>query len=91
MIVGTGHIGERLAEILKVFQTNITGVNRSGREVPHFDQIIKQDDLLNHISEMDIVVSLLPDTSETHYFFDKSVFSQMKKVFYLLMQDAGNC
>ena len=79
MIVGTGHIGERLAEILKVFQTNITGVNRSGREVPHFDQIIKQDDLLNHISEMDIVVSLLPDTSETHYFFDKSVFSQMKK------------
>lgn len=79
MIVGTGHIGERLAEILKVFQTKITGVNRSGREVPHFDQIIKQDDLLNHISEMDIVVSLLPDTSETHYFFDKSVFSRMKK------------
>ncbi|MCS6723485.1 NAD(P)-binding domain-containing protein, partial [Proteus mirabilis] len=79
MIVGTGHIGERLAEILKVFQTNITGVNRSGREVSHFDQIIKQDDLLNHISEMDIVVSLLPDTSETHYFFDKAVFSQMKK------------
>lgn len=79
MIVGTGHIGERLAEILKVFQTDITGVNRSGREVPYFDQIIKQDDLLEHISEMDIVVSLLPDTSETHYFFDKSVFSQMKK------------
>lgn len=79
MIVGTGHIGERLAEILQIFQTQVTGVNRSGRQVPHFDKIIKQEEILTDISDMDIVISLLPDTESTHYFFDKTLFSEMKE------------
>ncbi|MEG2709267.1 MAG: NAD(P)-dependent oxidoreductase, partial [Vagococcus sp.] len=62
MIVGTGHIGERLAEILQVFQTEVTGVNRKGREVPHFDHIVRQENIQTVIGDMDIIISLLPDS-----------------------------
>lgn len=78
MIVGTGHIGERLAEILRVFGTNIIGVNRSGREVPGFEEILKQGEISQKISEADIIVNLLPDTEETHYFFSDKLFKEMK-------------
>lgn len=78
MIVGTGHIGERLAEILQVFQTEVTGVNRKGRQVSHFDRIVKQKEMKTVVGEMDIVISLLPDTEETYHFFDDSLFSEMK-------------
>lgn len=78
MIVGTGHIGERLAEILQVFQTEVTGVNRKGREVPHFDHIVRQENIQTVIGDMDIIISLLPDSMETKHFFNKELFSIMK-------------
>ena len=78
MIVGTGHIGERLAEILQVFQVEVTGVNRKGRQVPHFDHIVQQENIEEVIGEMDIVIGLLPDTKETHYFFNDELFSKMQ-------------
>ena len=78
MIVGTGHIGERLAEILQVFQVEVTGVNRKGRQVPHFDHIVQQENIEEVIGEMDIVIGLLPDTEETHYFFNDELFSKMQ-------------
>lgn len=79
MILGTGHIGARLAEVLKVFQTYLVGVNRSGKPVANFDKMIQQDQLDTVLSEMDIVINLLPDTTVTHHFFTEELFSVMKK------------
>lgn len=79
MIVGTGHIGERLAEILKVFHTKIIGVNRSGREVAGFDEMLKQEHITQCLKEVDIVIGLLPGTDETHYFFSNKLFEEMKE------------
>lgn len=79
MILGTGHIGERLAEVLSVFQTYLVGVNRSGRVVSHFDEMIQQEHLNEVLPEMDIVINLLPDSTETHYFFTEKRFNLMKK------------
>lgn len=78
LIAGTGHIGKRLAEILGVFQAEVVGVNRSGRNVNGFSEIIEQDKISEKLSDIDIIINLLPDTSETHYFFDKKLFSLMK-------------
>ncbi|HCM90041.1 MULTISPECIES: NAD(P)-dependent oxidoreductase [Vagococcus] len=79
MIVGTGHIGERLAEILKVFHTKIIGVNRSGRKVPGFDDILTQENIKQRLKEADIVIGLLPGTDETQYFFSSTLFEEMKE------------
>ncbi len=78
MIVGTGHIGIRLAEILRVFGVNLFGVNRTGRKIPGFDEVISQNKVQELLPEMDIVINLLPDNDETHYFFTKKIFHQMK-------------
>lgn len=78
LIAGTGHIGERLAEILNVFHANVVGVNRSGRNVPNFKEIIKQDAISESLTDVDIIINLLPDTAETHHFFSKDLFELMK-------------
>lgn len=79
MIVGAGHIGIEVAKIAKAFGMTTIGVNRTGKSVKHMDTIMKQADFLNHIQEADVIVNILPLTKLTTYFYDKAVFSKMKK------------
>lgn len=78
MIVGTGSIGSQVGRLAKAFGMKTIGVNRSGSEVEYMDCIIKQPDLIHHLQEADIIINILPLTDLTHYFFNKSIFSQMK-------------
>lgn len=78
MIVGSGQIGEAAGRLAKAFNMRTIGVNRSGREVPYMDVIIKQPDVIEHIHEADIVVNILPLTDATKYFFNEKLFSKMK-------------
>ena len=79
MIVGTGAIGQRLAEILTVFNVDVLGVNRRGGQAPFFKTIIQQDKIQQSLGEMDIVVSLLPSTAATKHLFNSELFEQMKE------------
>lgn len=79
MIVGAGRIGIEVAKIAKAFGMKTIGVNRTGKAVEHMDVIIKQSELVNHVQEADVVVNILPLTTLTTYFFDKIIFSRMKK------------
>lgn len=79
MIVGTGAIGQRLAEILAVFNVEVIGVNRRGGQAPFFKTVIQQDQMGQHLGEVDIVVSLLPSTLATKHLFNSQLFGQMKK------------
>lgn len=79
MIVGTGHIGKEVGRLAKAFNMNTIGINRSGREVENMDAIYQQPDLTDHVEKADIVVNILPLTSETEHYFDEKIFSQMKE------------
>lgn len=78
MIVGTGNIGVEVGRLAKAFNMKTIGVNRSGRDVDHMDQLIKQPELIEQVDQADILVNILPHTDQTHYFFDQEIFSQMK-------------
>lgn len=78
MIVGTGHIGQRLAEILRAFQVDTFGVNRSGKPVEYFNHVVKQTDMTSLLADMDIVVNLLPATRATYHLFSDELFEAMK-------------
>ncbi|WP_273852931.1 D-2-hydroxyacid dehydrogenase [Guptibacillus spartinae] len=78
-IIGTGAIGSEIARVVKAFRIKTLGVNRSGRDVKHFDEIYKKDDLLSMLPKCDYVISVLPSTSETVNYFKKEHFSAMKQ------------
>lgn len=78
LIAGAGHIGKEIGRLAKAFNMKTIGINRSGRDVEHMDKIYKQPELIHHVYEADIVINVLPLTSETEHFFDEKVFSQMK-------------
>jgi len=79
MIVGAGRIGVEVAQVAKAFHMKTIGVNRTGKAVEHMDVIIKQSEVRDYIPEADVVVNILPLTDQTTYFFNKSVFSRMKR------------
>lgn len=79
MIVGTGHIGKEVGRLAKAFNMNTIGINRSGKEVEYMDTIYQQPDLINYVEKADMVVNILPLTSETKHYFDENIFSHMKE------------
>jgi phosphoglycerate dehydrogenase-like enzyme len=79
MIVGAGHIGNRLGELAKAFGMKVIAVNRSGKELPGLDVTVKMDNIGTVIDFADVVVDILPQTDETYRVFDDALFSRMKK------------
>lgn len=78
-IIGVGKIGTQTAKLAKAFDMNIIGVNRSGREVDHVDQIFVQEDVTKAVSQADYVVNILPLTDKTKGFFNIDLFNHFKK------------
>lgn len=80
LILGTGAIGNHLAQSASAFGLHTIGVNRTGippkdsafLEIVHIEQI---HDLLGNI---DIIVSTLPNTEQTAGIFDQRFFSSCK-------------
>jgi phosphoglycerate dehydrogenase-like enzyme len=87
VIVGTGSIGQQLAEYLQPFGTTIYGVNTRGNALPHFDGVVASSQITTLLSSADIIVSTLPGTDETRSFFDATFFKQLRNV--LLFANVG--
>ncbi|MDT8860724.1 D-2-hydroxyacid dehydrogenase [Alkalihalobacillus sp. MEB130] len=77
-IIGTGEIGQKIAEVAKAFQMKTHGYNSSGRSVPYFDVIWTGDAIFNMLEQVDIVISILPSTPDTKGFLHAKHFQSMK-------------
>jgi len=78
LIAGAGKIGVHLGKVAQAFGMTTIGINRSGGDIENMDEQYVQDELKEVIEKADIVVNILPATSETDYLFNKSMFSKMK-------------
>lgn len=78
LIVGTGEIGRKLAQVLSVFELEVYGINRSGYSLPNFLETYPQDEINDVLPLMDIVINILPLTSQTTHFYDAERFAYMK-------------
>ena len=68
MLLGTGDIGQEAARRLKAFDPAcLTGVNRSGRNVPGFDRILTGETWEAAMAETDILIVSLPGTREAFH------------------------
>lgn len=83
-VVGTGTLGQGVADVLGPLGLEVVGVRRSGDPLPGFDEMYASDDLLEVIADADFVIATVPLTDETHHLFDERVFDAMRDDAYLV-------
>lgn len=79
LVVGTGHIGQQLSKSIRSLGVNTYGINTTGHPVEGFTETYSIKNLSKIVSEMDIVVGILPGTHETYHIFNSDIFKKMKK------------
>jgi len=84
-IIGTGRIGQMVAQSAKAFGMKVLGVRRVPESpVPFVDQIYGPDGLYDLLAACDWVVVALPLTAETEGMIGESEFKVMKNSAYLI-------
>ncbi|MGH8485667.1 MAG: D-2-hydroxyacid dehydrogenase [Pseudomonas sp.] len=76
LIVGTGDIGQRVAEFLLPFGAKLYGIASQAREQAPFIEVAAISELGRLVGEVDYVVNLLPDTPATHDLYDAALFAR---------------
>ena len=76
-ILGCGDVGREIAKRLKAFGCRITGVNRTVREIPYFEEILPLDKLPDAAAVCDILICCIALTLETCGIVCKAVFDRL--------------
>lgn len=79
LIAGAGAIGSQIALLSGAFGMTALGVNTSGRPAEHFSRMYTLDEIEEALPLADYVVSVLPSTPETRYFYQDRHFRAMKE------------
>jgi len=83
-IMGTGSIGQHIAESAKNFGMYVTGLSRSGNSTPGFDDVLQVDRLNDFLAETDYLVAILPDTPDTDNLLDSSALAMLPAHAYFI-------
>lgn len=78
LILGVGAIGQHVAELLSLAGLRVSGIGRSAREQPPFEQIYAQQQLREQLPNCDYLVIAAPLTAETHGLIDYDTLCYMK-------------
>ena len=76
-ILGCGDVGREIAKRLKAFGCRITGMNRTVRVLPDFDEVLPLDKLPDAASACDILICCIALTQETRGIVSKEVFDRL--------------
>lgn len=82
VILGTGVIAVHLAQVLAMFGIETVGVNRSGIPPKNnpFAKVYHVDELPSALNAAEVVVSTLPNTSETFHLLNQDFFAACDNV-----------
>ena len=90
VIIGPGAIGSEVGRLLQAFGVTTIGCNRSGHTAVYMDEMVQIDDLLNVLPRADIVLTMLPATTETTNFIRQEHFEAMKDTAMFMNFGRGN-
>lgn len=76
-ILGCGDVGREIAKRLKAFDCRITGVNRTVRVLPDFDEVLPLDKLPDTAAVCDILICCIALTPETRGIVGKEIFDRL--------------
>lgn len=78
LVVGLGGIGAACAEKFSALGARVLGTTRSGRPVPHVDQLVPIEDLAQAAADVDAIVVTLPGTAATDGLIDAEVLGAVR-------------
>ena len=73
-ILGCGDVGREIAKRLKAFGCHVTGVNRTVRVLPDFDEVLPLDKLAETAAACDILVCCIALTPKTRGIVSAEIF-----------------
>ncbi len=76
-LLGVGSIGAVIAKTAKHFEMTVHGYTRSSEDCSDVDAYYHGNDLLAFANNLDYLVSVLPNTSETHRIVDASLLGAL--------------
>lgn len=76
-ILGCGDVGREIAKRLKAFGCQITGVNRTVRLLPDFDEVLPLNKLPDTAAVCDVLVCCIALTPETRGIVSNEVFDRL--------------
>ena len=76
-ILGCGDVGREIAKRLKAFGCHITGVNRTVRALPDFDEVLPLDKLPDAAAVCDILICCIALTPETRGIVSEEIFGRL--------------
>ena len=88
-IMGTGSIGQHIANMAEPFGMYVTGFSRSGSPVEGFRQVFAQHQLEEFLQAPDYIVGVLPDTPGAQDLLDAAAFGAMKDGCFLVNVGRG--
>lgn len=90
VIIGTGRIGRRVAELCKAFKMRTVGMNRSGcADGGPFDAVVDLPRLRGYLCGADFLVLALPLTAETRGLFDAAAIHALGSSAFLVNVGRG--
>ena len=79
LVVGLGDIGLSYARLVKAMGAKVIGVKRRGGNCPEgVDELVMTEEIDRVLPQADVVMSILPNTKETAYFYTAERFEKMK-------------
>ncbi len=89
-VIGLGEIGLHYARLMKALGATILGVKRRGGERPEdVDELYTFEALDGVLARADIVLTVLPETPQTHHLFTKERFEAMKNTAFFINVGRG--
>lgn len=84
LILGTGTIGNHLAQAAAALGLHTIGVNRTGIPPQNsaFSEVVHSEQLQGHLPQADIVVSTLPSTPDTREMFNQAFFAHCHNILF---------
>ena len=89
-IMGVGSIGNAIAGTARQFNMVTCGLTRSGTQHKDIDFIYRSDNIIEFVSELDYLVSVLPQTRQTDDLIDRKVLKAMKPEALFINVGRGN-
>ena len=90
-VVGTGDIGSQFAERVQAFKPDcVTGVSRSGKAKPFFDEVYPISELDDLLPATDILVSCVPETPETIGYINRERLMLLPDTAYVVNVGRGS-
>jgi phosphoglycerate dehydrogenase-like enzyme len=89
-ILGTGSIGQHIAQTARCFGLQTIGLNRSGSTVAGFDKTFCNSDLSIFLENLDYIVSTLPQTPDTDKLLDAAALARLPDHAYFVNVGRSN-